>query len=314
MAKQLIVLESDLAKRFSFSHDNLKVVDETGKTVLQHSCHRIFAIFVIGDGTVTTVLIKNLKKHGISTVFLAYNLKVTFSFLPESRGNFLLREKQYRHEQNLSIAKQLIANKIENQIFLMQSLRYRTSEENEAIETTRSILERVPHVQDAGELLGIEGNAAKHYFSTYFKNTPLTGRKPRCKSDPYNLLLDIGYTYLFNYIEANLELYGFDTYYGVFHTPFYQRKSLVCDIVEPFRCVIDRRLRKAHNLKQINLEDFEFTNGQYVLKRGFAKKYTALFFRDILDNKEAIFLFIQAYYRSFMHGKPLETYPRFTLC
>jgi len=139
------------------------------------------------------------------------------------------------------------------------------------------------------------------------------GRKPRCKNDILNLLLDIGYHYLFNFIEANLELYGFDTYCGVYHKFFFQRKSLVCDIIEPFRCIIDRRLRKSFNLNQINPDDFGFKNGQYFIKREFNKKYTKIFLKEILKHKEPIFLYAQTYYRSFVKDKGIKDYPRFDL-
>ena len=50
------------------------------------------------------------------------------------------------------------------------------------------------------------------------------------------------------------------------HTQFYMRKSLVCDIVEPFRVLIDHEVKKAINLKQIKEEDFIIINHQYRLK------------------------------------------------
>ena len=59
------------------------------------------------------------------------------------------------------------------------------------------------------------------------------------------MTLDIGYTMLFNIVDAMLQIYGFDTYYGVFHRCFYMRKSLVCDIMEPMRPIIDYEIRKA---------------------------------------------------------------------
>ena len=73
----------------------------------------------------------------------------------------------------------------------------------------------------------------------YFDNVQWNGRKPRIKSDYVNVVLDIGYTMLFNIVDAMLQVYGFDTYYGVFHKCFYMRKSLVCDIMEPIRPIID---------------------------------------------------------------------------
>ena len=89
---------------------------------------------------------------------------------------------------------------------------------------------------------------------TYFDNVQWNGRKPRIKSDYVNVVLDIGYTMLFNIVDAMLQVYGFDTYYGVFHKCFYMRKSLVCDIMEPIRPIIDYEVRKAINLGQCKIE------------------------------------------------------------
>lgn len=114
-------------------------------------------------------------------------------------------------------------------------------------------------------------------------------------------------------MESLLSLYGFDLYCGVLHTFFYQRKSLVCDIIEPFRCIIDERIRKAHNLGQIDPEDFGIKNGAYFLKYDRQKKYAALFLKDILSYKEDMFKFVQSYYRWFVRGKPADEFPVFEI-
>ncbi|MEM4326621.1 MAG: CRISPR-associated endonuclease Cas1, partial [Candidatus Diapherotrites archaeon] len=152
---------------------------------------------------------------------------------------------------------------------------------------------------------------SKLFFSTYFKNMGFKGRKPRVKSDIYNVLLDIGYMYLFNFIEANLSLYGFDLYCGFYHKLFFQRKSLVCDMVEPFRCIIEKRLRISYNLKQINEDDFICSQNIFQLKKDASKKYTELFLRAILEHKEEIFLYVQSYYRAFIKNKEISEYPVF---
>lgn len=55
-------------------------------------------------------------------------------------------------------------------------------------------------------VMGIEGNAAKVYFPRMFDNVSWNGRKPRIKSDYLNVTLDIGYTMLFNIVDAMLQV------------------------------------------------------------------------------------------------------------
>jgi len=314
ISKQIILIESSKGVKLKFKNSNLTLINkEDNKTLLQHSCHKIFMIFIYGEFTITSVLIKNLKKFAIPIVFLSYSLRPYLSIVPDNKGNFLLRKKQYTFPNELELSKHIVKNKINNQIYLMNSLRYKTSNETTLINKAKAILLNVDSAQNNQELLGLEGNVSKIFFEVYFKNMSFKGRRPRCKDDIYNLLLDIGYFYLFNFIEANLELYGFDTYCGFYHKLFFQRKSLVCDLVEPFRCVIDKQLRKSYNLGQIDETDFYVKNGQYYIKREFNKKYSELFLKEILFNKEEIFLYIQKYYRCFMKEEKIKDYPVFTM-
>lgn len=167
--------------------------------------------------------------------------------------------------------------------------------------------------EDLQGLLGLEGVSTRLYFSHWFKEMDWKGRKPRAKTDIINTTLDIGYTYLFNIMECMLNLYGFDLYQGIYHRCFYQRKSLVCDLVEPFRCLIDKLVKNAYNLKQMKKEDFRQSKGQYFLKREKNKDYTRWLMAGILEYKENMFSYVQDYYRCFIRSKAIEKYPVFQI-
>ena len=110
-----------------------------------------------------------------------------------------------------------------------------------------------------------------------------------------------------------LRLYGFNTYVGFLHTLFYQRKSLVCDLVEPFRSIIDYQIRKSINLGQIKKSDFKKMNGKYVLKYKENKKYVKIFSESINSYNEEIFLYIQSFYRNLMKGEDIKSYQMFDI-
>lgn len=162
-------------------------------------------------------------------------------------------------------------------------------------------------------LLGLEGLAARSFFKGYYGMCEWEGRRPRIKGDYVNSTLDIGYTVLFNFIEALLDIYGFDVYCGVLHREFYMRKSLVCDLMEPFRVLIDQQVRKSINLSQCQKEDFINVNGRYLLKWEKNAKYIGFLMQPILAYKMEMFYYIQGYYRAFMKNKLAEEFPIFEI-
>ena len=134
---------------------------------------------------------------------------------------------------------------------------------------------------------------------------------PRAKVDVTNVLMDIGYSFLFNFIDALLGLYGFDSYKGVYHQLFFQRKSLACDLVEPFRCLIDQQIIKSYNLKQINKKDFFVKNGKIFLSYQNQQKYLEIFSSCIMAKKVQLFKYIRDFYYCILNDK--TNYPFFEL-
>ena len=169
------------------------------------------------------------------------------------------------------------------------------------------------NVTNIKSLLGVEGVTSRMYFDAYYGHLGWNGRRPRTKCDILNLTLDIGYTILFNFIECFLRMFGFDLYVGVYHRLWFKRKSLVCDIMEPFRCIIDHTVLLAFNRKQFKKSDFVINKAEYMLKYECCSVYYNVFFKALIDYKMDIFNYIQSYYRCFMKRKSTEEYPKFTI-
>lgn len=297
--KQILFVEAmnGVENCLQFKNDNI-LYKKDGRNTNKISCFKVFAIFIIGNFTLTSVLIKKCKKYGISLFLLGDNFENYAVINSGLESNYILREKQYKNENELEMAKILVKNKIANQLELLK-------EKGGVINTDiKKKLEevdlKIKNIKDEKELLGLEGNYTKNFFGEYFNMIKWIRRMPRTKYDVNNVLLDIGYTLLFNFIDALLRLYGFDTYKGFYHKLFFQRKSLSCDAVEPFRCLIDRQLVKAYNLKQINKNDFAYINGKYMLNFENQKKYLVIFSGVIMENKEDIFTYIKNLYRHFV--------------
>lgn len=310
--KKILVVFTHNEEKISFKNDNVVILDKDNQIKKQLSCYRVFAIFIVGGISLTSGIISRSKKFGFSIVLFTTSFKVYSTINFSLEGNTLLRKKQYTTTKETEIATQIIINKIENQKSILKKLR--NKENNEGIKLLDSNIERLKNNDyTLYEIMGLEGTSAKVYFNRLFKGYDWNGRQPRIKKDKINLLLDIGYTVLFNYIEAILNIYGFDIYKGNLHKEFYKRKSLVCDIIEPFRPIIDYKLRKMINLGQINEFEYTIYNNQYQLNWQESAKFISLMLEDIFKYKICIFRFIQQYYRWFMKDKDIKDFPEVKL-
>lgn len=311
--KQIAFVFTTDGEKISFKNDNLIVTDKDGKIKHQSTCYRLFALFICGDFCLTSGVLERSKKFGFTIVFMSPNLRITSIMPSKAEGNVLLRKKQYSYDKT-EIASHVIANKIHNQTFLLKKKRKKTEEEKEVIAKLEQYEEDVlqPNLS-VQEIMGIEGISAKLYFKTLFTEYNWKARLPRVKNDITNTLMDIGYTILFNIVNALLEMYGFDVYVGILHTQFFHRKSLVCDLEEPFRPIVDAAILKALNLGQINEKDFWKNQNQYILPWKNSKKYVGIILKALLEYKNEIFIYLQSYYRAFMRDKPIEEFPVFEM-
>ncbi len=311
--KQIVFVFMNNREKISFKNDNLIVKNGEEKIIHQSTCYRLYALYVVGNITVTSGLLQRAEKFGFTLVFMTTSLRVYGVWGAKTEGNFLLRQKQYQYS-SLSIALCLIRNKIENQNYLLKKIRNKDDATKETIKRLESFSVCLCKDElDLTKILGFEGIASREFFKIFFRSCHWVARRPRVKHDPINSLLDTGYTILFHFIEGLLNLYGFDTYKGVYHQCFYQRKSLVCDVVEPFRSIVDARVKKAYSLGEIRREDFTVVNKQYRLFGKSSEPYLRWLLEAVLDYKEPIFLYVQTYYRCFIRGKPIDEYPVFNL-
>ncbi|MCR5472059.1 MAG: type V CRISPR-associated endonuclease Cas1 [Prevotella sp.] len=284
------------------------------QTLTKLPFQKILALFVIGHIHVTTPLIEKCKKNNVALVVMKASLRPVFYWADAAEANFLVRKKQYEFsKEDISIARVLVGNKIANQELLLKRTRKKDDLTSSTIDYCKMLREQAHHSTEYNELMGIEGLAAKQFFAAYFQDFEWKGRRPRIKGDYINAILDIGYTYLFNFIECFVRMFGFDIYVGVYHRLWFKRKSLICDLMEPFRCIIDRTVRTAINRMQFKESDFAIYKGEYRLKTEMNKEYSIVFFDALIPYKNDIFKYVQQYYRCFMNHREPEQYPEFTI-
>ncbi len=308
--KRIVFVFTASGDKISFKNDNLIVKDKEGKVKHQSTAYKLFMLGIVGSITITSGLLQRSKKFGFTIVCMTYNMHVYGLWPAGIEGNTLLHRIQFEYKDD-KIAKKLVANKIDEQLFNLKKIRNKDDDLLSAIERLNSLKKEINFVSNFQDLLGVEGNASRIYFKRQFVDCLWIKRMPRAKIDIVNVLLDIGYTLLFNFLEALLRCYGFDVYQGVYHKLFYMRKSLVCDLVEPFRPIIDDKIVKAWHLGQINKRDFNKVKKQFFLYGKNSTPYIKMLQEAILEHKETIFYYVQNYYRSFIRKKDINDFPYF---
>lgn len=308
--KKTVFVFFNRRETMAFRNDNLIIKDADGKVKFQASCYRLFIVFIVGDGHISSGLLRRAKKFGFHLILMNYSFRIYSVIQNPAQGNTILCRKQYQYD-GTEIAQWICREKVSNQLRTLKKLRQSSLHAQEQCTKLTEHLDKISKDRDLNSLLGLEGSAAKLYFRQIFAEDNWQGRKPRIKHDINNCLLDIGYTLLFSLVEAILNCYGFDLYVGFYHQIYYQRKSLACDLVEPFRCIIDYKIRKMNRLKMIDPDDFVVIQGRYQLQYKKAEKYISCLLSELLKYKDEIFVFIQSFYRAFMKDKAISEYPSF---
>ena len=122
--------------------------------------------------------------------------------------------------------------------------------------------------QVRSRLMGLEGKSSEQYFKQYWKLYPkIFQPKKREKykaQSPLNNLLNLGYEVLKGEVYKAIMYAHLDPYLGYLHSIQFAKPSLVCDIQEIFRTLIEDFLGTYH--QNLEPESFEQKGKRIFLK------------------------------------------------
>lgn len=164
--------------------------------------------------------------------------------LPSKHVDLRRRQVAIAVQAGLSIAQKMVEGKIRNSRTLLR--RNSRSDVKPILEQLKATAYQTAEVDTIESLLGVEGAAARLYFSgfsTMLKDDSLgtfdfRGRNRRPPKDQINCLLSYAYSLLTKDLTAVALAVGFDPYLGVFHKPRFGRPALALDLAEEFRPLI----------------------------------------------------------------------------
>ncbi len=222
-----------------------------------------------GRTSLTGPVLDFLITHKVDTVFMTPDGRFRARLLLDDSGHVRLRQQQYirlgESAQKRKLARAVVTGKLENQVRLLlrRGSQYGINELREAAVRIRALQQRIPEADCTDTIRGIEGAAARIFFSTFsflIRNDEFqfSGRNRRPPLDPVNGLLSFVYTLYTNEVLNGIRAAGLDPYLGALHEIASGRPSLACDLVEEWRVFGERLVLGLINRRIVKPEDFVY--------------------------------------------------------
>lgn len=278
-------------------NDTLRVELER-ETRLRVPLHHLSAVVCFGHINLSAPLMHRLADSGIALVLLDDNGRFKARLEGAVGGNVLLRQAQFQRIADpaftLDMARACVAGKIKNARQVAQRGAREAKSEDEARALTRvaddlaASLRALPTASSLDVLRGVEGEAARQYFSglnllvrpdqrAAFAMDGRTRRPPR---DRFNALLSFLYAMWMNDCRSALEAAGLDPQVGFLHALRPGRAALALDLMEEFRPWADRLALTLINRGQLTVGDFALREGGGVSLQADARKAVVVAYQE----------------------------------
>ena len=215
--------------------------------------------------SISAYLLKELADNKINIIFCDEKHNPFGEVVPyysrHNTGKMIKEQIKWKLTDKDKLWGEIVKNKIINQAMLLKKVRSAKS---------KLILSYIDDVVD-GDKTNREGHAAKVYFNALFGNDFV-----RNSDDYINAPLNYGYAILLSTINKEIINNGYLTQLGIHHKNEFNEFNLTCDLMEPFRVVIDnfvyynqeRKFDTEYKLDIVNILNgtFKYQGKNYTLK------------------------------------------------
>jgi CRISPR-associated protein Cas1 len=231
------------------------------------------------SGHISLQALRWLSANNIPIFLMNYDGSVISTILPPAPVKADIRAAQFQAASNpqrkFTIAKAFVQAKIARSLQVLDWLRQRYDIERE-VQVTKREASKLPKASTVIELRTVEGRTALGYWQAYAKVLPewlrfegrMTNTKAMNATEPVNAALNYGYGFLKVECRMAINTIGLGPAVGFLHESTGQqtRESLVYDLEEPFRFLIDLTVIKAFESGWLRPDDFAFTRDDYLYR------------------------------------------------
>lgn len=190
--------------------------------------------------SLTTSLIAELAKRKIKVIFCDEKRNPSCELVnyygSHDTSNKIRKQIVWKQNTKEAVWTEIVSEKIRKQKELLEIL---GKEESKLLASYLTEIEW-------GDKTNREGHAAKVYFNALFGMN-----FTRTEGCNINAALNYGYSIILSAFTREITANGYLTQLGIFHDNMFNQFNLASDFMEPFRVLIDRKV------KQMNLEEFD---------------------------------------------------------
>ncbi len=217
-----------------------------------------------------------LSKNKVPVFVMNYEGSLISSILPPMQVKADLRAAQFEAAANpkikFQIAKTIVQAKIARSLQILEWLAERYDIEREVRLVKKQSL-GLGNARTVVEIRSVEGRVAAKYWSAYGKVLPepldfqgrMTTSHQNNATDPVNLALNYGYGILEGECRRAINSVGLEPSVGFLHdvSNYQTKESLVYDLQEPYRWLIDQTVMEAFESGSLDVPHFYFTGDDY---------------------------------------------------
>ncbi len=207
-------------------------------------------ISLFGNIQITPQALRTVLERGIPVSLFTYGGWFIGRAVGHDSKNVELRLAQYAGATDPATSLRLARGFVVSKILNCRTLLRRNHEKASAVVLSelKQLARKAAEADSLGELLGLEGTAARAYFSEFTGMLKpedsetavfdLDGRNRRPPKDPINALLSFAYSLLSKDFALTLHAVGLDPLLGFYHQPRFGRPALALDMMEEFRPLV----------------------------------------------------------------------------
>ena|GEM_PF-2424111 len=182
-------------------------------------------------------------------------------------------------EFSLHFAKRIVSAKIVNQSVIIR--RHSPSKEDsyQCVHALHRLAkQKIPTAQSINQIIGYEGIASRYYFDWISKHIAaefsFDKRNKRPAKDPFNCMINYGYSLLHKEIYGEIVSRQLNPYIGFVHKDKTGHAALASDLIEEWRAVIvDSTALGIIQRHEIHLDDFVMENGKCIMSKDALKVF-----------------------------------------